>query len=54
MIRLFLGGSGLILCLRLFLKSDDTLSQSLALLFIPIFTVYVFKAMEEIKEKDDK
>jgi hypothetical protein len=54
MIRLFLGAAGLGLCFKLFLKSEDVLSQGLALLFIPIFAFYVYKAAEKIKEEDQK
>ena len=54
MIRLFLGGAGLGLCIKLFLKSDDVLSQMIALLFIPIFVVYVHKAIGKIKEEVKK
>jgi hypothetical protein len=50
MIRLLLGGSGLVLCLKLFIKSDDVASQLIALLFLPIFVVYVYKAVEKNKE----
>jgi hypothetical protein len=54
MIRLFLGATGLVLCLRLIIKSDDALSQGLALLFVPIFVFYTHKAIEKIKEEDSK
>jgi hypothetical protein len=51
MIRLLLGGSGLVLSLKLFVKSQDQASQLIALLFLPIFVFYVYKALEEIKEE---
>ena len=51
MIRLLLGGSGFVLCLKLFVKSDDITSQLIAFLFLPIFAVYTHKAIEKIKEE---
>lgn len=54
MIRLFLGSAGLGLCFKLFLKSDDMLTQALSLMLVPIFSVYIFKAMEKIKQEDKK
>jgi hypothetical protein len=51
MIRLLLGGSGLVLCLKLFAKSDDVTSQLIAFLFLPIFAAYVYKAIEKNKEE---
>ena len=54
MIRLFLGGAGLGLSFKLFLKADDVLTQGLALLFIPMFATYVYKAVEKIKQEQEK
>jgi hypothetical protein len=54
MIRLFLGGAGLGLSFKLFLKADDTVTQGLALLFIPIFATYIYKAIEKIKQEQEK
>jgi hypothetical protein len=54
MIRLFLGSAGLGLAFKLFLKSDDTVSQGLALLFIPLFATYIYKAAEKIKKESEK
>lgn len=54
MIRLFLGSAGLGLALKLFLKSEDTVSQGIALLFVPIFVTYIYKAVEKIKKESQK
>ena len=51
MIRLLMGGSGLVLSLKIFAKSDDPASQLLALLFLPIFATYTYKAIEKIKQE---
>jgi ABC-type phosphate transport system permease subunit len=53
MIRLFLGGAGLGLCIKLFIKSDDFVSQTLALLFVPIFIVYIREAISKISSESE-
>ena len=52
MARLFLGGTGLILCLKLFMKSDDFVSQTIGLLFVPIFFVYIKEVINKISSED--
>lgn len=54
MIRLFLGAAGLGLCFKLFIKSEDALSEMIAFLFMPIFITYIYKAVEKIKEDEHK
>lgn len=51
MIRLLMGGSGIIVSLKIFVKSDDAASQLIALLFLPIFATYTYKAIEKIKQE---
>lgn len=52
MIRLFLGGAGLGLCLKLFIKSDDFLTQTLALFLAPIFIIYLKASIDKIQSED--
>jgi len=48
MTRLFLASAGLGLCFKLLIKADDTVTQSIALLFIPVFVVYGYFAISKI------
>jgi hypothetical protein len=50
MIRLFLASAGLGLCFKMLLKADDVLTQSLMLLFMPIFIGYGYAAINKISQ----
>ena len=54
MIRLLLATFGLLMCIKMMIKPTDTLTFGLCGLFIPIFFVYGWMAIEKMgKEKKE-
>ena len=54
MIRLFVATVGLVLCLKMMMNPTDSLTFGLCGLFIPIFFVYGWMAIEKMGEEENK
>lgn len=53
MIRLFLGAAGLGLSLKMFIKADDFLTQTLMLFMMPMFFMYIKMAIDKINSEKE-